>query len=198
MPSFATSIDEAFQNYFPKSKMNATRKYEQELKDEIKKLAVASNYQSRDLYMFLSNYNVMEHHDFTKVAIARDPQLNATILEENRSFYSTLNDYLRRINSSMDSAFKQYTGKDLAQQTLIIYKREFPSLFATAKEQCKKLNKMMIAKGYDKVLASGNDANKYFVQLLEVRGTLLNWLVELNKQVDIANQMAAMFVNEIK
>ena len=61
-----------------------------------------------------------------------------------------------------------------------------------------KLNKMIISKGYDKVLASGNSANKYFVQLLEVRGVLLNWLLELNKQVSIANDMAATFASEEK
>ena len=57
---------------------------------------------------------------------------------------------------------------------------------------------MVIAKGYDKVLAAGNSTNKYFVQLLEVRGVLLNWLLELNKQVSIANEMAATFANEEK
>jgi len=199
MPQFSLSVEEAWQNYFPKNKMNACRRYETELKQELNRLATLSNHQSRLLSMLAGKFDIeSRQYDFTKVTITKDQQLDGAVLENDKSFYSMLTDYLRRINSSMDSAFQLYKGKALAKQVLTIYNREFPYLINGTKAQCMKLNKMIIAKGYDKVLAAGNSANKYFVQLLEVRGVLLNWMLELNKQVSIANEMAATFANEEK
>ena len=199
IPQFSLSVEEAWQNYFPKNKMNACRRYETELKQELNRLATLSNHQSRSLSMLAGKFDIeSRQYDFTKVTITKDQQLDGAVLENDKSFYSMLTDYLRRINSSMDSAFQLYKGKALAKQVLTIYNREFPYLINGTKAQYMKLNKMIIAKGYEKVLAAGNSANKYFIQLLEVRGVLLNWLLELNKQVSIANEMAATFANEEK
>jgi len=96
MPQFSLSVEEAWQNYFPKNKMNACRRYEAELKQELNRLATLSNHQSRSLSMLAGKFDIeSRQYDFTKVTITKDQQLDGAVLENDKSFYSMLTDYLR-------------------------------------------------------------------------------------------------------
>jgi hypothetical protein len=197
LPRIVSSVEEAGQEYFPKNKMNNCRRHQQEIQQQINKLYGASNHQSRLLSMLAGKYDdESEHYDFTKIKLTKDPVLNTAVTNANTAFFSVVDDYTRKVGSRVDSAQKQYTGKELAKRLLDIYQYEFSILVSRVKNQWKEINKLMLTKGYNKLLAAGKTDSPYFIQLLEVRGILYDRLLKLNQQVEIANNRVAEMVKE--
>jgi hypothetical protein len=66
-------------------------------------------------------------------------------------------------------------------------------------EKCQKklagLNDTMTKKGYNAVLDKHDNKHPYYIQLLEIRGTMLGRVLKLLDQINSENQAAAMAVD---
>lgn len=190
LPKLASTVEEAKQVY--SSKSTPTSAYEKEIKQQIDILLKASNHQSSLLSMLAGKFEEeRKRYNFIKVEITRDASLEVVQKDASANMFNALDYYLRNIHWGTDSAFKESTGDALSKWLLRIYQQELPVLSKKIKKLLMDIDKTMAVKGYNKVLATQNDKHKYYIHILETKGLMLDWLLRINQQVDVANKMAA-------
>ncbi|GAB2821646.1 hypothetical protein GCM10027043_23040 [Ferruginibacter profundus] len=137
-------------------------------------------------------------YDFSKVKIEKDAALEAALTKMNAAFFSEKDNYLGLVNAASDSAYQQLHGQALAAQLLSIYRQQLPVWIAGTKEQFIAINNLIISKGYAKVLADNNTSHPYFIQLLELKGLMLDRLLMFSRMVEGANQLVASLIDNCK
>jgi hypothetical protein len=196
LPKVGTSPDEIWKVYFPKAKTTPTMIFEKELQQQLNILEKESAGKSRLLAMLAGTYeNRSSTKDYSKEKYDKDPQLDKALTECNSNFFGELDKYLRIVNAGIDSSFKHATTAGRAPSILGVYNNALPGFTSKVRKELMTLQALMMRKGYSKELAKGNAAFKYYVQLLEVRGLMLDRILQLNRQVASANNMIGELVD---
>lgn len=199
LPSFVSSIDEAYNVYFPKNKITPCKQFKTMLQAEMNKLADASNHKSRLLSMIAGRFeDERKKFDFSKITISQDKKLKDAVDEMNISFFKIQDDFLRLIGSKMDSVYKQTTGLEIAKGQLNVYRKQMPAFIRKAKDVLLHLDRLMNDKGYNKVLSERNSSHPYYIQILEARGIILERISMLLTQIDGVQAAAASQVDICK
>ncbi|MGC4102082.1 hypothetical protein [Ferruginibacter sp.] len=199
LPGVLTSAEEAWKLYTPKNSKPATKQYEAEIMVQLNILADHSDRKSYILSWYTDRLEKeSKQYRHTDAKVQKDPVLEKAVKEAITDYFSMLDNYLRTVNYSIDTLFKKYTGRTLAEKELQLYQKELPQLYSKTKAIFSKVHQMMRSKGYNTVLQQGNTQHPYYIQLLEARGQLLDKLRELNKQADAANATAAQLVEFCK
>lgn len=192
-PAIAANPQQAYEWYYPKGKKTACKQVEEELRGMINALADQAAHQSRLLSMLAQRYDKQTASlDYSKAAIVRDKKIDQLITDFNSSYFYEQDKFLRAVNAQMDMLSKAaITGIPLAEKQLAIYRDKLPAWSNTVKSQLKKLDDLLTAKGYNTIIDKKDSTHPNYVQLLEVRGLMLDRLLQLLLQTDGVNGMAA-------
>jgi uncharacterized protein YdbL (DUF1318 family) len=190
-PPLAKEAKEAYHSYYPTGKVSPQRQYLEGLKKHAALLSRAADHKSRLLSMIAGTYDQEDQQvDFSKVVISKDKELASLVTQANTAFFDAIERASRQSGASMDSA-AGLKGMALAERQLADARRQLPELVALVQKQWLPVMQLMRRKGYDKVLAEGKTTHPYFIQLLEVKGLILDKLIKLAQQADILQQSVA-------
>lgn len=199
LPSFASSIDDAYNLYFPKNKITPCKQYKVLLQAEMDKLANASDHKSRLLSMIAGRFEEeRKRFDFSKVIINEDRKLKDAVDEMNISFFRVQDDFLRAIGNRLDSVYKRAIGLEIARNQLAIYREEMPGFIYKVKNVLLQLDRFMNDKGYNKVISEKSSSHPYYIQILEARGVMLDRISMLLTQIDGVQATVASTVDICK
>ncbi|OQP54494.1 hypothetical protein A4H97_21185 [Niastella yeongjuensis] len=184
LPPVTGNVNEAWQQCYPKGKHTPYQQYEAVLDAQINALADRSNHQSLLLSMLSGRYEMEGRRvDFTKIVIAEDPELKKKQTEQSRVFFNIVDDY-GRLTSGIDSIRKLEEDYGVqAEKMLRIYQQAVPVFVKKLRLFIKEMNDLMNKKGYNTVLDNQVQTHKYYVQLLEVRGLLLDRIRHANRLI---------------
>jgi len=184
LPPVAISANEAWQQFYPKGKRTPYQQYEAVLEAQINALTDQSKHQSLLLSMLSGRYDVESRRiDFTKIVIAEDPELKKKQEEQNRVFFNVVDDY-GRLTAGIDSIRNLGEGYGVqAEKMLRVYQQAAPVFVKKLQLFIKEMNDLMNKKGYNTVLDNQVQTHKYYIQLLEVRGLLLDRIKQANRMI---------------
>jgi len=200
IPALAANAQQAYDIYYPKGKKTIYKQFEDEVQAQINTLADKSAYQSSLLSMLAKRYDEDgKTHDFSKVTIAKDKGIQQLYTEANTHFHIELDHFVRAVNAQMDAVIKErLIGIPLAERMLAIHREHVPAFAAAVKKVLKKLDDAISAKGYGSVIEKNETSHPYYIQLLEIRGIMLDRVLQVYTQVNSSNIAAAMTVDACK
>ncbi len=103
--------------------------------------------------------------------------------EQSRVFFNVVDD-CGRLTSGIDSILKLGEGYgEQAEKMLRVYQQAAPVFIKKLKLFIKEMNDLMNKKGYNTVLDNQENTHKYYIQLLEVRGLLLDRIKQANRMI---------------
>ena len=184
LPPVAANAKEAWQQFYPKGKRTPYQQYEAVLDAQINALTDESKHQSGLLSMLSGRYDLEgRRYDFSKIVIAEDPELKNKQTEQSRVFFNVVDDY-GRMTAAIDSIRKQEEGYGVQAEKMIrVYLRAVPEFIKEFKQFIKEMNDLMNKKGYNAILDKQVQTHKYYIQLQEVRGLLLDRIKQVNRMI---------------
>lgn len=186
LPPMAATVSEAYQQFYPKGKRSVYKQYEATLQAQINALADESKHQSALLSMLAERFETeQKQYNFMKVVIAEDPELKQKRTELSRIFLDEVSYYGRISDRPIDSI--RQIGEPYAVQAekmLQVYQWAVPIFIKKVKKLIVEMNELMNRKGYNAVLNNKVQTHKYYIQLLEVRGLLLDQIKQVNRMID--------------
>jgi hypothetical protein len=186
MPLVAGSANEAYQQFYPKGKHSVYQQFEATLQAQINALADESKHQSYLLSMLAGRIDQeSRQYNFTKVVIAEDPELKKKRQEQIGVFFNIVDYYSRMTSWTIDSIRKKEESYAVQAEKMIgVYQQVAPVVVKKLKVLIKEMNDLMNKKGYNAVLNNKVTTHKYYIQLLEVRGLLLDRIKQINRMID--------------
>lgn len=148
-----------------KNKHMLSGKREEELQEQIDVLVEKSGHKSRTLSMLSKKYDYEnDRYDFSKIIIKKDKDLDNKMQDINSIFFYEWDNYRRNAGVDPDSARKY-----------------FPVLVQKVKKQLQQLVEYMEKRKYNSVVENGETSHPYYLQLLEIRGIMLDRVIKLNR-----------------
>jgi len=185
VPPVAANANEAWQQFYPKGKRTPFQQYEALLDAQINTLTDKSNHQSGLLSMLSGRYEVEGRRvDFTKIVIAEDVELKNKQVEQSRVFMDIVRDYSGATSWTIDSIRKNEENYGVQAEKMIrVYQQAAPVLIKKLRQQIKEMNELLNKKGYNAILDNQVQTHKFYIQLLEVRGLLLDRIKQVNRMI---------------
>jgi hypothetical protein len=198
IPPMAASTNEAYQQFYPKGKRSVYQQYEAVIQAQINALADESKHQSLLLSMLAERYELEgRRYDFTKVIIAEEPALKQKQKENTGDFFNLVDYYGRISGHPIDSIRKKEEPYGIqAEKMLQVYQQTVPVMIKQLKQLISEMNDFMNKKGYNTILNNKVQTHKYYIQLLEVRGLMLDRIKRINRIIDGSCRYVAIMQEE--
>lgn len=185
MPPLPASVDEAYKALYPKTKKPPYQAYSDSLKAAIKDLALEAAGKSY-LLMAMADRLQQDNRKFDRVHIElpTDRELENKMRDINSSYFREAENLTRTLGNALDSLFKlNYPAIDRTSLQLEIYRKQIALHIKKVKQLLNETNTYMNKRGYNAVLDNHDTSNKYYIQLLEVRGLMYDRIQKTLQQV---------------
>jgi hypothetical protein len=185
MPPLPATVDEAYKALYPKTKKPPYQAYSDSLKAAIKDLALEAAGKSY-LLMAMADRLQQDNRKFDRVHIElpTDKELENKMRDINSSYFREAENLTRALGNALDSLFKlNYPAIDRTSLQLEIYRKQIALHIRKVKQLLNETNTYMNKRGYNAVLDNHDTSNKYYIQLLEVRGLMYDRIQKTLQQV---------------
>lgn len=174
MPPLPTTVDEAYKALYPKTKKPPYQPYSDSLNAAIKALALEAAGKSY-LLMAMADRLQQDNRKFDRVhnELPTDKELENKMHDINSSFFREADHLSHTLGNALDSINKlSYGAIDRTSIQLEVYRKQIALHIRKVKQLLNETNTYMNKRGYNAVLDNHDTSNKYYVQLLEVRGLM--------------------------
>ncbi|HEY8897884.1 MAG TPA: hypothetical protein VIM79_23830 [Niastella sp.] len=185
MPRLPATVDEAYKALYPKTKKPPYQAYSDSLKAAIKALALEAAGKSY-LLMAMADRLEQDNRKFDRIhnELPTDKELENKMHDINSSYFREADDLNRALGNALDSINKlNYAAIDRTLLQLEIYRKQIPLHIRKVKQLLNETNTYMNKRGYNTVLDNHDTSNKYYIQLLEVRGLMYDRIQKTLLQV---------------
>jgi hypothetical protein len=185
MPSLPATIDEAYKAMYPKTKKPPYQQYNDTLKAAINALAIEAAGKSH-LLMTMADRVQQDDRKFDRIhnQLPSDKDLENRMTDINSSFFREADELKRTLGNAYDSINKlNYNAIDRTALQLELYRKEISLWIRKVKQILVETNTYMNKRGYNAVLDNHETTNKYYIQLLEVRGLMYDRIQKVLQQV---------------
>lgn len=185
MPALPATVDEAYKAIYPKTKKPPYQPYSDSLKAAIRSLAIEANGKSY-LLMTMAERVQQDDRKFDRIhnQLPTDKELENKMNTLNSSFFREADNLGRALGNALDSVNKlAYPAIDRTALQLEIYRKEISRHIRKVKQVLVETNTYMNKRGYNTVLDNHDNSNKYYIQLLEVRGLMYDRIQKVLQQV---------------
>ena len=185
MPPLPASIDEAYKALYPKTKKPPYQAYSDSLKATIKALALEAAGKSY-LLMAMSDRFQQDDRKFDRIhnELPTDKELEKKMHDINSSYFREADNLSHALGNTLDSIIKlNYPAIDRTSIQLEIYRKQIALHIRKVKQLLNETNTYMNKRGYNAVLDNHETSNKYYIQLLEVRGLMYDRIEKTLQQV---------------
>jgi hypothetical protein len=170
---------------YPKTKKPPYQSYSDSLKAAIKALALEAAGKSY-LLMAMADRLEQDNRKFDRVHIElpTDKALENKMRDINSSYFSEADNLSHALGNTLDSINKlNYAAIDRTSLQLEIYRKQIALHIRKVKQLLNETNTYMNKRGYNAVLDNHDTSNKYYIQLLEVRGLMYDRIQKTLQQV---------------
>lgn len=185
MPALPASVDEAYKAMYPKTKKPPYQPYSDSLNAIIKAMAIEAAGKSY-LLMAMTDRLQQDNRKFDRVhnELPTDKELENKIRDINSSYFREANNLSRALGNVLDSINKlNYPAVDRTALQLEIYRKEIARHIIKVKQILVETNTYMNKRGFNTILDNHDTSNKYYIQLLEVRGLMYDRIQKTLQQV---------------
>lgn len=185
MPPLPGSVDEAYKSLYPKNKKPPYQSYSDSLNAAIKALALEAAGKSY-LLMAMADRLQQDNRKFDRVhnELPTDKELETKIRDINSSYFREAENLSRTLGNALDSLIKlNYSSIERTSLQLEIYRKPIALHIRKIKQLLNETNAYMNKRGYNAVLDNHDTSNKYYIQLLEVRGLMYDRIQKTLQQV---------------
>ena len=185
MPTLPVTVDEAYKTIYPKTNKPPYQQYSDTLKAAINTLAIEAAGKSY-LLMTMADRVGQDDRKFDRIhnQLPRDKDLENRMRDINNSFFSEADKLGRTLGNAYDSINKlNYPAIDRAALQLELYRKEIPHYIKKVKQILVETNAYMNKRGYNAMLDNHETTNKYYIQLLEVRGLMYDRIQKVLQQL---------------
>jgi hypothetical protein len=185
MPPLPTTVDEAYKAMYPKTKKPPYQSYSDSLKAAIKALALEAAGKSY-LLMAMADRLEQDNRKFDRVHIElpTDKELENKMRDINSFYFREADNLSHTLGNTLDSINKlNYAAIDRTSLQLEIYRKQIALHIRKVKQLLNETNTYMNKRGYNAVLDNHDTSNKYYIQLLEVRGLMYDRIQKTLQQV---------------
>jgi hypothetical protein len=185
MPSLPGTVDEAYKTIYPKTKKPPYQQYSDTLKAAINALALEASGKSY-LLMTMADRTKQDDRKFDRIhhQLPTDKDLENKMRDINSSFFREVDELGRSLGNAFDSINKlNYPAIYRAALQLELYRKEISHHIRKVKQILIETNTYMNKRGYNAVLDNHDTTNKYYIQLLEVRGLMYDRIQKIVQQV---------------
>lgn len=200
MPSLPSTLDEAYKAMYPKSKKPPYQRYQDSLAAAINTLAVEAAGKSY-LLMAMADRMRQDNNKFDRIhnQLPSDKDLENRMNAINSSFFTESNAWTRNLGNAYDSISKlNYPSIERAGLHLQLYQKEMVHYLKKVKQILLETNAYMNKRGFNAILDNHDSSNKYYIQLLEVRGLMYDRIQKVLQQVTATWIYAADMVDICK
>ncbi len=200
MPALPSTLDEAYKAMYPKTKKPPYQRYQDSLTAAINTLAVEAAGKSY-LLMAMADRMRQDNNKFDRIhnQLPSDKDLENRMSAINSSFFSESSAWTRNLGNAYDSINKlNYPSIKRAGLHLQLYQKELVHYIKKIKQILLETNAYMNKRGFNTVLDNHDSSNKYYVQLLEVRGLMYDRIQKVLQQVTATWIYAADMVDICK
>ena len=185
MPALPASVDEAHKAIYPKTKKPPYQSYSDSLKAVVKTMAIEAAGKS---YLLMSMADRVQQDDrkFDRIhnELPTDKELENKIRYFNSSYFREADNLSRALGNVLDSINKlNYPAVDRTALQLEIYRKEIARQIKKVKQLLVETNTYMNKRGFNTILDNHDTSNKYYIQLLEVRGLMYDRIQKVLQQV---------------
>ncbi|MBO9203761.1 MULTISPECIES: hypothetical protein [Niastella] len=198
LPPIAASASDAYQQSYPKGKRTPYQQYEAVLDAQINELTDLSKHQS-GLLSYLSGRSDRESriYDFGKMVKAEDLELKKKQEEQIHVFFNYIDDYNRATSWTIDSIRKNEENYGVQAAKMVrVYQQAAPVFVKKLRLLTKEMNDLLNKKGYNTILNNQVQTHKYYIQLLEVRGLLLDRIRQVCRMIGGSSDYVAVIQAE--
>jgi hypothetical protein len=122
--------------------------------------------------------------DRTHIELPTDKELENKMSNLNSAYFREADNLSRALGNVLDSINRlTYPAIDRTDLQLEIYRKEIARHIRKVKQLLVETNTYMNKRGYNTVLDNHDTANKYYIQLLEVRGLMYDRIQKVLQQV---------------
>jgi hypothetical protein len=185
IPPLPATVDEAYKALYPKTKKPPYQAYSDSLKAAIKALALEAAGKSY-LLMAMADRFQQDDRRFDRIhnELPTDKELENKMREINSSYFREADNLSRALGNALDSVNKlNYPAIDRTSLQLEIYRKQIALHIKKVKQLLNETNTYMNKRGYNTVLDNQDTSNKYYIQLLEVRGLMYDRIQKTLQQV---------------
>jgi hypothetical protein len=185
MPALPVTVDEAYNAMYPKTKKPPYQLYNDSLKAAIRSLAIEAGGKSY-LLMTMADRVQQDDRKFDRIhnQLPTDKELENKMSNLNSSYFREADNLGRALGNALDSIYRlSYPAIDRTALQLNIYRKEIARHIRKVKQLLVETNTYMNKRGYTIVLDNHDTANKYYIQLLEVRGLMYDRIQKVLQQV---------------
>lgn len=185
MPSLPVSVDEAYKALYPKTKKPPYQPYIDSLNGAIKTLALEAAGKSY-LLMAMADRIQQDDRRFDRIhnQLPTDKELENKLREINSSYFREAENLSRTLGNALDSINKlNYPAVERTSLQLELYRKQIALHIRKVKQLLNETNTYMNKRGYNAVLDNHDTSNKYYIQLLEVRGLMYDRIQKTLQQV---------------
>lgn len=185
MPSLPATVDDAYRAIYPKTRKPPYQQYNDTLNAAINTLAAEAAGKSY-LLMTMADRTKQDDKKFDRVhnQLPVDKDLENRMRDINNAFFSLTDEWVRSIGNAYDSINKlNYPAIDRAALHLQLYRKEVWHYIKKVKQILDETNAYMNKRGFNAVLDNHDTTNKYYIQLLEVRGLMYDRIQKVLQHV---------------
>jgi hypothetical protein len=185
MPPLPATVDEAYKALYPKTKKPPYQSYSDSLKAAIKALALEAAGKSY-LLMAMADRLEQDNRKFDRVhnELPTDKELENKMRVINSSYFREADNLSHTLGNALDSINKlNYAAIDRTSLQLEIYRKQIAHHIRKVKQLLTETNTYMNKRGYNAILDNHDTSNKYYIQLLEVRGVMYDRIQKTLQQV---------------
>ena len=185
MPSLPATVDEAYKALYPKTKKPPYQSYSDSLKAVIKALALEAAGKSY-LLMAMADRLEQDNRKFDRVLneLPTEKELENKMRDINSSYFREADNVSHALGNAFDSINKlNYAAIDRTSLQLEIYRKQIALHIRKVKQLLNETNIYMNKRGYNAILDNHDTSNKYYIQLLEVRGLMYDRIQKTLQQV---------------
>lgn len=185
MPPLPASVDEAYKALYPKTKKPPYQAYSDSLKAVIKALALEAAGKSY-LLMAMTDRFQQDGRRFDRIhnELPTDKELENKMRDINSSYFREADNLSHALGNALDSIIKlNYPAIDRTSIQLDVYRKQIAIHIKKVKQLLNETNTYMNKRGYNAVLDNHDTSNKYYIQLLEVRGLMYDRIEKTLQQV---------------
>ena len=173
IPAFSQTSKDAYSQFYKKEKTAPLYILLYEIDEAINMLYKRSDRKSRLLSMMAKRFeDDSETTDFTRIKVAREPELAELVKNSGLEWGRAVDDFMRAVHIAEAENGKKLQGIALADKNLAAYNERFPGLLSVYRKHLGNIVSVV----NKKQLSANNSSGTFYIQVLESEGLLLERL----------------------